>query len=114
MAFETFYLKEDAPNQLIVLTIEYTYHGAAETDFSPESVVLVYTGSEGLTGWARTPVLYRGEHSASVVSFGDSTLTIYVQPGITRVERWVYEFPKEYTSFCLLFPETEAIVINVG
>lgn len=113
LEFETYYLKEDARTRMVVVTIEYTYLGGRETIFSPESVLLVYTGSEGLTGWARTPVLYRGEVNTDLVSFKESTIAVHIAPGTTRVERFIYEFPKEYTSFRLYFPETESVAVTL-
>ncbi|MBL7182904.1 MAG: hypothetical protein ISS50_00475 [Anaerolineae bacterium] len=105
--------EEDARNHFVIVTLEYTYLGAGRAEFFPESVVLVYTGSTGLQGWAQTPILHRGEFSSQVVDFTEDVAVNYLDSGDTRTEVFVYEFRDTYTDFRLYFPETQAIAISL-
>jgi len=111
--FGPFGFVEGTKNHFVIVTLEYTYLGPGRAEFFPESVVLVYTGSTGLQGWARKTTLYRGEISSHVVDFREEVVVNYLDSGETRTETFVYEFRKEYADFRLYFPETEAIAISL-
>jgi hypothetical protein len=105
--------KVGAKTHLVIITLEYTYLGAGKAEFSPESVLLAYTGSAGLTGWAQTPRLYKGELSSEIVDFDKTARLFYLESNTGRTETFVYQFNKEYTDFRLYFPETMPIVVKL-
>lgn len=111
--YGTFYIEGEGLTRMIVLTIEYTYTGTGRAEFSPESVVLVYSGTRGFTGWSETPSLYQSEDTSQITDFSEESLVIRVDSGETRTDTFVWQFFKEYTDFWLLFPESNAIDVII-
>jgi cytochrome c5 len=110
--FGPYYFDTGATTHFVILTLEYTYLGSERRVFTPESVVLVYTGS-GLTGWTETPALYQGESYFEVTNFAESAVAFNMFSGDSRTEQFAYDFPIPYTDFVLLFPGLPGIVIDL-
>ncbi|WP_420628188.1 hypothetical protein [Candidatus Leptofilum sp.] len=111
--FDTWHFPDGSENIMVILTIEYTYHGQDRELFLPESITLVHTGTEGFSGWGRTASLYRAEGTSQIVDLTDESLVNYLDPGGTRTDTFVWEWPNDkYTEFRLFFPEIEAIDIT--
>jgi hypothetical protein len=111
--WETFYVDAGSTNYMIVVTIEYKNLGKEAVSFSPESVVLVYTGTEQ-TGWGQTPALHKSGGSTIVTEFKTDSVMYLIATGEARVDTFVYEFPRGYTEFTLYFPETPAVVLTLS
>jgi hypothetical protein len=111
--FGDYYLEATSNHRFVIVTLEYTYLGPGKAEFIPESVILVYTGSTGLTGWAQTTSLYRGEISSEVIDFDETARVYYLESKTSRTEAFVYEFNKDYADFRLYFPEIQPIAIKL-
>jgi len=112
--YGTFYVEGEGLTRMIVLTIEYTYTGTGRAEFSPESAVLVYSGTIGFTGWSKTPILYQSEDTSQITDFSEESLVIRVDAGETRTDTFVWVFGADYTDFWLLFPESDAIDVSIN
>lgn len=99
--------------QFIIITLEYTYQGQERVTFSPESVVLAYTGQEGFTGWAKLPTLYRPDDSSNDIDFDTAAQAKYLSTGANHTDVFVWQFNKDYKEFMLYFPGTDVIEITV-
>lgn len=101
-----------ATNHNVIVIVEYTYLGSEKINFYPEGVVLANVGANSLTGWSRTPRLYRNENS-EIIDFSTATKVLILQSGDTFIDTFVYEFPIDYKEFILYFPESLPIEIQV-
>lgn len=110
--FSDWSFPEGSTNHFVTVTVEYTYLGSEKISFYPEGVVLANVGANSLTGWSRTPRLYRNENS-EIIDFQEATKVLILQSGDTFIDTFVYEFPIDYKEFILYFPESLPIEIQV-
>lgn len=113
LEFEDFFIPEDGTNTLIIVVVKYAYEGPGRIQFSPESVVLTYTGSEKFMGWSQTADLYQSEGDSQVVDFSEQALLNTLNPGDAKTDTFVWEFPRSYKNFILLFPSAEPIEVTI-
>lgn len=115
MEFDRFYVDSNGRTRLVAVSVEFSCQGADGVDFYPESVVLVHVGDE-MTGWAKTADLFQSESlsGGTVIDFSKSAASWTLSgPDIDGSATFVYEFPKEYTDFELLFPGSTPIPISL-
>jgi len=108
--WQTYYVDADSTDHMIVIELAFTNLRRETVSFSPESVILVYTGLDE-TGWTETPALHKSANSTQVIDFYEESVMYSVAPGETRKDTFVYEFPRSYVEFTLYFPESEAVPI---
>lgn len=109
--FGTWNFPAGSTNYFVIVTVDYTYLGSEKISFYPEGVTLVDVGTE-LTGWSRTPRLYRNENS-EIIDFSVDSKVMILKSGDTHIDTFAYEFPNYYKEFILYFPETLPIEIQV-
>jgi hypothetical protein len=110
--WDTFYVDADSTNYMIVIEIEYKNLRPNAVQFSPESVVLVNTGTDE-TGWGETPALHKSGSSTQITDFTEESIMYTLAGGESRADTFVYEFPRGFSDFRLYFPESEAIAITL-
>lgn len=108
--WDEFYVDADSDNYIVVVTVEYRNLRNASVDFAPESVLLVYTGTDE-SGWAQTPALHKASDSSVITDFWEESIVYQVEAGQARTGTFIYEFPRGYTEFALYFPETVRIPV---
>jgi hypothetical protein len=101
--------------EYVIVTIEYTYLGRETTEFSPQSVVLLFPDNSSWPGYALAATDYQSESNNKVMNFfNQGSILTYIKPGETKIEKvgWGVGISTD-THYRLFFPETEPIDITI-
>ena len=114
-SFGEWYYADDVKSEYIIVTIEYTYRGDTTTQFSPQSVVLLFPDGSSWPGYALSATDYQPENNSKVTNFyNQGPVLTYIRPGQTKVEKFGWGLTiNSDTKYRLLFPEMEPIDITI-
>jgi len=107
---------EDQNAEFVIITIEYTYMGQDTTEFSPQSLVLLFPDGSSHPGAAFTATNYQSDGATTVknLTTESSLILTYIRPGQTKIESFGWGLISTGdTKYRLLFPETKPIDIVV-
>jgi len=115
LTFGDRYYTEDQKSEFLIITIEYTYNGQDTTEFSPQSVILLFPDNSSYPGAAFAATDYQAEGYSTVTDFAtQAPILAFIRPGQTKTEKFGWGLPSiADTKYRLLFPETKPIDITV-